>query len=188
MFQNNDQNKCWHTILTTESTYLFYDALHLVVVFRHDQQKCKAPPRGDHNNNQTWYAYLKCPYYGFLKWAFMQRVTGLSEWKQSFKSESDSCKVISLKKKETTESLKRVVFKTNPKPFNVDVNVETLAYCRSTPQPGQLDFSIGLNENANSFFAIKNSCFPRKRCTLKQHWAHKHCFKWNQPIGPITAD
>ncbi len=54
----------------------------------------------------------------------MQRVTGLSEWKQSFTSESDSCQVIFSQKKETTESLERVVFKTNPKPFHVDVNLK----------------------------------------------------------------
>ncbi len=33
-------------------------------------------------------------------------------------------KVIVSQKKESTESLKRVIFKTNPKPFHVDINMK----------------------------------------------------------------
>ncbi len=59
-----------------------------------------------------------------------------------------------------------------------------------------VDFRIGLNENANSFFAtrcrfwsVKNSCFPGNA----EHKAalHSHCLmKWklNRPTRPITAD
>ncbi len=40
-----------------------------------------------------------------------------------FKSESAPCiKLLSLKRK--SESLKRVVFKMNPKPFHVDINMK----------------------------------------------------------------
>ncbi len=72
---------------------------------------------------------------------------------------------------------------------------ETLAYCR----PTCWSFCVGLNENANSFFATrcrfwssKNSGFPgnvvhkaalRSQTLLYQAWN-----KNRRPIGPITAD
>ncbi len=85
-----------------------------------------------------------------------------------------------------SESLKRVFFKTNPKLFHVDVNISILP-------PTCWSFHVGLNENANSFFATRccfwsstHIGFPGK---AKQHCAHKHCFiritgqtrwKWDQ--------
>ncbi len=63
-------------------------------------------------------------------------------------------KVIVSQKKESTMNHLRVVFKTNPKPFND----ATLAYCRPL---------VGLNENANSFFA-----------TMENEWLNKSFVSW----------
>ncbi len=76
------------------------------------------------------------------------------------------CKVIVSQKKESTESLKRVVFKTESQAVSCwrqNLNISIL------PEQAweNLLLCIGLNENANSFFgtrccfwSVKNSCFP----------------------------
>ncbi len=74
------------------------------------------------------HVHFKCPYYGFLKMTFQAVCnTALSEWKhpESFKSESAPCiQLLSLKIKSRLWIIEWVVFKANPKPFHVDVNMK----------------------------------------------------------------
>ncbi len=92
----------------------------------------------------------------FWKWCFMQCVTALREWKHPAKIEIWKCiKLLSLKRKESTLNHWNESFW---KPIPVWGQHETLAYFPPL---------VGLNENANSFFATrcrfwggKNSSFP----------------------------
>ncbi len=81
---------------------------------------------------------------------------------QSFKSESAPCiKLLSLKRKcrlwiiETSRFLKR--------------QYETLAYC----PPTCWSFRVGLNENANSFFATRCRFWSGKNCWFPGNTVHK---------------
>ncbi len=102
-----------------------------------------------------------------------------------------SCKVLNLKVRRVSQKKASILNHWNESFLKRIPSVscwrqhETLAYCRplvARADLGKLDFHVGLNETANSFFATRcrfwsvNISVSPVTLYTKQHCAHKRCF------------